>query len=138
MLLVAAGFAAGLAAASFWSPFTETVRIFRGSSPAKVPLTALAGVLAAAAMAPPPAALAMVPLPLLLIPIPPPLPDAVGMLPVLETGRLSGTAAAGGGLAPWFSGGKITRGPDLLSLTSTGCSSRETSLSVALLPVMRS
>src|SRR3954452_19868733 len=69
----------------------------------------------------------------------PPRVPLVGPAAAVAGGRLPGaTLAAAGGLAFWFSGGKITRGPALLSLGSTGVSSRDTSFSVLPLPAMRS
>ena len=54
---------------------------------------------------------------------------SVPLLAVAGGGLPGATLAAGGGLAFWFSGGNITRGPDL-ALTSTGASSRGTIFSV--------
>ncbi len=51
---------------------------------------------------------------------------------------LEATLAGDGGLLFGFSGGKTTRGPAALELTSTGVSSRGTSFSVPSLVGMRS
>src|SRR6185312_13276285 len=49
------------------------------------------------------------------------------------------TLAVEGGLAFWLSGGNTTRGPDFaISLTSTGCSSRDTICSAAVPAASRS
>ena len=67
-------------------------------------------------------------------------PPTAAALPPLAASLLPGaTLAVDGGLAFWFSGGNTTRGPALaISLTSTGCSSRETSFSAALPAAIRS
>ncbi len=48
---------------------------------------------------------------------------------VASAGPVGETLATGGGLLFWFSGGNTTRDPPDLELTSTGASSRDTSLS---------
>ena len=63
-----------------------------------------------------------------------------GIVPVATAGIGADgeTLAAGGGLAFWFSCGNTTRGAPDLELTSTGVSSRDTSLSPPSPDSMRS